>query len=90
MPVIDAVFSKGAFQPVGPVDLPENQRVRLTVETVEKLDPAEWFAKARAFQDEIYAKYGFLPDSTPDIAADRRRGRSVRRRFQRRNERGSG
>jgi hypothetical protein len=73
MPGIDAVFSKGEFQPVGPVDLPENQRVQLTVEKVDLTAIEKWLAEAKAFQDELFTKYGFLPDSTPDIVADRRR-----------------
>ena len=73
MSVIDAVFTHGTFQPVGPVDLPENQRVRLTVEKVDMTAVEKWQAEAKAFRDELFSKYGFLPDSTPDIAADRRR-----------------
>jgi predicted DNA-binding antitoxin AbrB/MazE fold protein len=73
MSVVDAVYTNGAFRPIGPVDLLENQRVRLTVETVDRTAVEKWLAEAKAFQDELFAKYGFLPDSTPDIAADRLR-----------------
>jgi predicted DNA-binding antitoxin AbrB/MazE fold protein len=73
MSIVDAIFTNGTFRPIGPVDLPENQRVRLTVEAVDRTAVEKWLAEAKAFQDELYAKYGFLPDSTPDISADRRR-----------------
>jgi predicted DNA-binding antitoxin AbrB/MazE fold protein len=73
MPVIDAIYTNGAFRPVGPVDMPENQRVRLTVEPVDLAAIEKWRAEIKALQEYQLAKYGVFPDSTPDIAADRRR-----------------
>ena len=73
MTVIDAVYANGTFRPVGPVDLPENQRVRLTVEKVDTVAVEKWLAEMKALRDQQIAKYGVFPDSTPLIAADRRR-----------------
>jgi predicted DNA-binding antitoxin AbrB/MazE fold protein len=73
MSVVDAVYANGTFHPVSPVDLPENLRVRLTVEVAQKMSMAEWLELTQKLRDEQVAKYGVFPDSTPDIAADRRR-----------------
>jgi predicted DNA-binding antitoxin AbrB/MazE fold protein len=73
MSVIDAVFTNGTFRPVGPVDLPENQRVRLTIQKVDAVAYEKWLAEMTALREYQLAKYGVFPDSTPDIAADRRR-----------------
>src|SRR5438552_3602703 len=75
MPVIDAVYRRWVFVPLEPVDLQEGQRVRLTIEAARKLTRAEWRASVREIQDRILARRNgeLLPDSTPDIAADRLR-----------------
>jgi predicted DNA-binding antitoxin AbrB/MazE fold protein len=74
MPVIDAVFADGAFRPLGPVDVPENQRVQLTVEpAATQLSMTEWLTLAAAHQARLRAEGVAEHDSTPDIAADRRR-----------------
>jgi predicted DNA-binding antitoxin AbrB/MazE fold protein len=35
MTTIDAIFRNGAFQSLGSIDLPENSRVRLQVESAD-------------------------------------------------------
>jgi predicted DNA-binding antitoxin AbrB/MazE fold protein len=70
MRTVEAIYSGGVFKPVDPVSIPENQRVRLTI---EPYDPAGWLEAVREFQRQVVANHGVLPDSTPDIAADRRR-----------------
>jgi predicted DNA-binding antitoxin AbrB/MazE fold protein len=70
MKTLEAIYAGGVFRPVDPVSLPENQRVRLTVEPVPT---ANWLDAVREFQRQVVANHGVLPDSTPDIAADRRR-----------------
>jgi predicted DNA-binding antitoxin AbrB/MazE fold protein len=72
MTTIEAIFEGGVFKPVGPVALPDKQRVRLDVRPVDA-DALAWFAEMRAAREQLAAKYGPFPDSTPDIAADRRR-----------------
>ena len=47
MTTVEAVYQDGVFKPVGPVTLPENQRVRLQVEPVEPARPPgeeDWLA----------------------------------------------
>lgn len=75
MTAIDAVYADGAFRPLTAVDLPENQRVRLSVEVPpdHKQAVADWLAAAAALREQIAAHVGILPDCTADIAADRRR-----------------
>jgi predicted DNA-binding antitoxin AbrB/MazE fold protein len=70
---IEAVYRDGAFQPLVPIHLHENQRVRLTVQPVEATDAEAWLADVRRRQQRMIEQRGFLPDSTPEIAADRLR-----------------
>ena len=70
---IEAVFQDGVFKPLGQVALPQNQRVRLTVESVSGGEVLAWLEEVRKVQQPIVAARGFLPDSTPGIAEDRRR-----------------
>jgi predicted DNA-binding antitoxin AbrB/MazE fold protein len=70
MKTVEAIYAGGVFKPIDPVTIPENQRVRLTIEPV---DATDWLAAVREFQRQLVASHGVLPDSTPDIAADRRR-----------------
>ncbi len=76
MTQIEAVCRDGVFKPVEEVPLPQNQRVRLTVESLPRNDLLEWLAEMRKIQQSIFDREGFLPDSTPEIAADRR-GRTM-------------
>ncbi len=73
MTQIEAVYQDGVFKPVEQVALPQNQRVRLTVESVSGNEVLAWLDEVRKIQEPILATRGFLPDSTPDIAEDRRR-----------------
>jgi predicted DNA-binding antitoxin AbrB/MazE fold protein len=72
MTTVEAIYEGGVFKPVTPVALPEKQRVQLDVRPVDG-DALAWFAEMRAAREALRAKYGTFPDSTPDIAADRRR-----------------
>jgi len=73
MHTIDAIFADGVFKPIGPIAIADNQRVRLTIEKAESVDAVAWMAELQEFQAQIIASHGILPDSTLDIAADRRR-----------------
>ena len=73
MTTVEAIYADGVFKPLSRVTLQENQRVRLTVEPAEPLDSSAWLDAVREFQRQVAANHGVLPDSTPDIAADRRR-----------------
>jgi predicted DNA-binding antitoxin AbrB/MazE fold protein len=70
---IDAIYRHGVFEPLQPVDLKEEQRVRLKIELAEKETIADWFKRVDARREEIFQREGYLPDSTLDIAEDRRR-----------------
>ena len=73
MSTVEAIYSDGVFKPLGQVMLPENQRVRLTIEPATALPSESWLEAVRQFQSQVVARHGILPDSTPEIAADRRR-----------------
>ncbi len=68
---IDAEYVDGQFRPVTEVKLPENARVRLTVQPLPTWE--EWLARVAAHREEMFAKYGYFTDSTELVAADRRR-----------------
>jgi predicted DNA-binding antitoxin AbrB/MazE fold protein len=75
MSQIEAIFRHGVFEPLAPVDLKEEQRVRLSIEPAEKEAVEAWLERVRARHEEILRRRGGepLPDSTPEIAEDRMR-----------------
>lgn len=73
MTQVDAIYQNGVFRPLNDVALPENQRVRLSVEAIKIGDVQAWLAEVVEHQQRIVAERGFFPDSTLDIAEDRRR-----------------
>jgi predicted DNA-binding antitoxin AbrB/MazE fold protein len=75
MSQIEAIYRHGVFEPLEPVDLKEEQRVRLSIEPADKAAIEEWLIRVRALQKEILDRRGGepLPDSTPGIAEDRMR-----------------
>jgi predicted DNA-binding antitoxin AbrB/MazE fold protein len=73
MNTVEAIYTSGVFKPLGQVTLPDNQRVRLIIEPAEAGRPEPWLEAVRDFHRQLLANHGVLPDSTPEIAADRRR-----------------
>ena len=73
MSYIDAIFRHGVFQPLAPVHLPDNQRVRLNFESAVEETPQSWLQHVRRLHTALVARTGTFPDSTGDIAADRLR-----------------
>jgi len=73
MTAINAIFRHGVFQPLEPVDLKENQEVRISVEPTAKPDARQWLQQVDKLRNELREKYGIFPDSTSDIAEDRLR-----------------
>ncbi len=73
MTQIDAIYRGGIFQPLQPVQLSEEQRVRLSIEPTPTGQPIDWLTRVRELQAGVVGRAGFLPDSTADIAADRLR-----------------
>jgi predicted DNA-binding antitoxin AbrB/MazE fold protein len=70
---VEAVYQDGVFKPTASVALPDNQRVRLRVESLGRPDVEDLLEQIRTFHERWIAERGPLPDSTPDIAEDRRR-----------------
>jgi predicted DNA-binding antitoxin AbrB/MazE fold protein len=73
MTVIEAIYRHGVFEPLQPVQLPEEQRVEVHVASTEKFAQEAWLKKAQIRQAEFVKKHGLLPDSAPEIAEDRLR-----------------
>jgi predicted DNA-binding antitoxin AbrB/MazE fold protein len=70
---VEAVYRNGVFEPLEPVQLPEEQRVRLSIEPAGEETPQSWLNSIRELQAAIVRRQGPLPDSASDIAADRLR-----------------
>jgi predicted DNA-binding antitoxin AbrB/MazE fold protein len=73
MTQVDAIYQNGVFKPLQDVGLPQNQRVRLTVQPIDSTDLRAWLAEVQELRQRIVGQRGCFPDSTPDIAEDRRR-----------------
>jgi predicted DNA-binding antitoxin AbrB/MazE fold protein len=73
MTQVDAIYQNGVFKPLQDVGLAENQRVRLSVQPVEAENVRAWLARVQERRERIIAERGYFPDSTLDIAEDRRR-----------------
>ncbi len=73
MTYVEAIYENGVFRPLQDVGLPENQRVRLSIQPLEPADVRAWLAEVQEMKKRIIAERGYFPDSTPDIAEDRRR-----------------
>jgi predicted DNA-binding antitoxin AbrB/MazE fold protein len=69
MTQIDAICQNGVFKPLDDVGLPENQRVRLSIQPIEARDVRAWLAEVQDRKLRIIAERGYFPDS----AEDRRR-----------------
>ena len=70
---VEAIFRRGVFEPLGPVDLPEEQRVQLSIEPAGEQTLRVWLDEVRILQAAVIQRRGPLPDSTSEIAADRLR-----------------
>lgn len=70
---IAAIYRNGVFQPLEPVDLPDEQRVQVSIEPNGDQSVLAWLEEVRAVQAEILRRRGPLPDSSSEIAADRTR-----------------
>ena len=70
---VEAVYRHGVFQPLGPVDLADDQRVRLNIELAGLETPQSWLRHVQIVQAAVLKRQGVLPDSAQEIAADRQR-----------------
>jgi predicted DNA-binding antitoxin AbrB/MazE fold protein len=73
MSQIEAIYRHGVFEPLEPVNLQEEQRVRLSIEPADKETPEAWLERVQKRRETIFQEQGFFPDSTKDIAEDRAR-----------------
>ena len=73
MSEVEAIFQHGVFKPLAPVALPENQRVRLSVEPVAPAAATVWLEEVRQLHGGILGDRKCFPDSAPELAADRAR-----------------
>lgn len=73
MQTCEAIYQDGVFKPLGKLQLPENERVVLTIQEKSKEDALAWFQRMQVAHDRFVAERGYLPDSTLDIAEDRMR-----------------
>jgi predicted DNA-binding antitoxin AbrB/MazE fold protein len=73
MTQVDAIYQNGVFKPLQDVRLPDNQRVRLSIQPLDADYVRAWLADVQEMRKRIIAERGYFPDSTPDIAEDRRR-----------------
>lgn len=73
MTQVDAIYQDGVFKPLQTVELPENRRVRLSIQPVEAGNARAWLDEVRQFQQQLIAERGYFPDSALDIAEDRQR-----------------
>ena len=73
MSYVAAIFRHGVFEPLEKVDLPEEQRVQLSIEPAGDKAVTAWLDNVRALQASVMLRRGPLPDSTFDISADRLR-----------------
>lgn len=74
MDTIEAIYQNGVFRPLSGVRVAENQRVWLRVQVVPTSEESlAWMQRRIVDHEQFVASHGYLPDSTPDIAADRMR-----------------
>ena len=73
MSQVEAIYQDGVFKPLGAVELQPNQRVLLQVEPVAAGSLQQWLREVADLHERFVAKRGYLPDSTAEIAEDRKR-----------------
>lgn len=73
MSQIEAIYRRGVFEPLEPVNLREEQRVQLSFAPANGQTPQDWLHQVKAVQAAIIERQGVLPDSASQIAADRTR-----------------
>lgn len=70
---IEAIYHRGVFEPLEPVNLREEQRVQLSFEPANGQSSQAWLSQLQGVQAAIVQRQGVLPDSASEIAADRMR-----------------
>jgi len=70
---VEAVYRRGVFEPLGRVELSENERVSLTFRSHDRDSVTAWIQQISQVHRDIVRRVGPLPDSSREIAADRTR-----------------
>jgi predicted DNA-binding antitoxin AbrB/MazE fold protein len=65
MDLVEAIYHDGVFEPVEHIDLPENQRVRLSVQTVDVGEGLSWLKRTKELRERIVQQQGLLPSNPP-------------------------
>jgi predicted DNA-binding antitoxin AbrB/MazE fold protein len=74
MQTVEAIYQGGVFKPLRELQLPENERVILTVQQQTSKEAAlAWIKRVTEAQERFVAERGYLSGVTEDIAADRMR-----------------
>ncbi len=73
MNVISTQFTGGVFVPLEPVEIEEGTKIQVQIRSQSDLDWKEWMKSAAINRQKIMDRVGVLPDSTPEIRADRYR-----------------
>ena len=63
---VEAIFRGGVFQPLGRVDLRENQRVRISFQAADTESVEGWVQEVARLHRPVVERIGTLPDSAPD------------------------
>jgi predicted DNA-binding antitoxin AbrB/MazE fold protein len=70
----EAIYEEGVFRPLEPLEIPEHQKVELTVTTFDSEgDLDELWDRIGQRREEIFRRHGKLGDSTAMIREDRER-----------------
>lgn len=73
MTSIEAIYQGGVLKPLSPLNLRENQKVRLDIRSPEAEAARAWLDEVQDLHRSIIAERGCFPDSSADIAEDRER-----------------
>ena len=78
MTQVDAIYQNGVFKPLQDIELPENHRVRLSVQPVEVADVQAWLAEVQERRQRTSlngATFPTAPWTSLRTGADERYGR---------------
>lgn len=70
---VEAIFENGLLRPLQRLPFAEQQHVWVRVEPIGSPDLESWLALVAQHQQSVLSRIGVLPDSTFEIAEDRRR-----------------
>jgi predicted DNA-binding antitoxin AbrB/MazE fold protein len=72
MTTVRAIYQNGVFRPLVPVVVPENEIVEIAIQPAANAAP-DWVLRLREVRERIGAGKPLFPDSSLEIAEDRKR-----------------